>query len=809
MNKSALYSQKSGDHGGLTVNTGKSLIVTMLLLLLVTAMLNETIINVAAKNDKNPNVSEQNENGVASVAQEKIQEATDIIQETNQTIQEIKSAGIDVSNAEYILEQATLELNQANLAYENDDFSKAIKHANQAKSQAKKAEKSVQKASDGIQQSSHGKASALQSVANTKYAIFLTNQTIIEAQNLGIDVTDLMSMLNQSILIFSDAVEALNNNDFELALQLTDESKELAEEVKENAENIIEQYEEETSEQAVELAQEALKAAQESITAANETINNLKLLGINVTTAEGLLTQANITLQNAISAFEEENYKVSTSLAEEAKNLAEDARALVEAAQNEQDLPTLEKILETEEIIENVSQRIQGAPQGANMTEATQLLDLASENLLMAKNAFDDGNFTQAEELADISKQQALDAEASAEEAIANFESGAKSEAQEAIQIAESTLSDFELRIQELEVEGYDVAVGKSIFDVANTTLELAKNIFERGFYEEAKEFADTVKELVENGLETLDQLVTSTSSDLDASEDNEGNTLITSSEGYLTMSALAPSIEFNYPVNDTSFDFDVGFMSFIEFIDVNNDNLPQENEILQTLEFEDSAWNKTLQIQSLNGNQEVNIIYSAKAVSYDIILEMVVYEDPTLVSTSLANTTVVFGIDGAAMETKITVIVNDWPWSSNKSQLGLEMIVDVAAEGTVSEKSTQQGNLVQILFNASSAIVKTEWLTKAKVMTPDGFESVVNVETGFELEHKQAATSLKIYFVYPNFEGSKLEHDPNIGLEWLYFPIVFVPILSSLWLSLGSAITVTILAVTVLLISRRRSYYG
>jgi tetratricopeptide (TPR) repeat protein len=793
----------------------KTFSAAMLTLLLIVATMNSTLTVAAAKafdsgiaktGISQDGVAEANkDNGVSSNAKEKIEEAKNAIAEANQTILTVKSKGVDVSQAEYLLDQAVLTLTQANLAFEKGDYSEAIQYANKAESLAKKAVRSANKASAGIGQSSEERENALQAIADAEEAIASANETIINAQNIGVNVTDAMTILNQSVVTFSEAVEALNSTNLESAAQLAERSKELAEEAVEAAESAMEQYDEEVSEQAKELAQKAISNATEAILTANQTINHLRFLGINVTAAEDLLLQANTTLQDAVDAFEGGNFQLASGLAAKAEGLAENAKVLAESAQNTESVNALQKISEAEALIAGVEQKIQNAPVGVNAMKAIQILNLSSTYLSSAKTSFDNGGFTQATELANSARQEALNAEESIEEAVEEFENRLREEAKEVIEAAEAALLKLEERIRERGAEGINVTAGISIFNAANTTLRLAKHALETGLFEEAKTLAKTVTDLCENGLAVLNQLSKPTGSDLETSEDDQGNTLITSSAGHLTMSASTPSVTFNYQVNGTSVDFGVEFLSFVEFMDVNHDNMVQEGEVLQTLRLEDAVWNKTLQIQTVGSGQVVNIIYSAKSSVYDIVLKMQVYKNPTMISASLDNATVVFGIDGAAMETKITIVVNEWPWLSNSSRLSLGMVLGIGAQGTVSEESLQEGNLGQILFNASNALVKTEWLTKAKIIRTDGSESFASVGTAYEAEQKPETAALNIYFVYPNFEGSMLEHDPNVGVELFYVPAVYVPMLSTWWLSLGSGITVTCVVIVVFLTARRR----
>jgi len=256
--------------------------------------------------------------------------------------------------------------------------------------------------------------------------------------------------------------------------------------------------------------------------------------------------------------------------------------------------------------------------------------------------------------------------------------------------------------------------------------------------------------------------------------------------------------------MNETSLDFNLDFLSFTEFVDVNHDKIIQENEILQILRFEDTVWDKTLRIFDLDDNQVISVAYKAESPYYDITLEIQFFKYPTVFSTSFDNATVVFDVSGAAMGAKINIEVNDWSWMSSKSELSLNTVMDVNSLGTVFENSTFHGNLAQILVNTSNAVIITGWLTKAKLIGPKGIESFINVDVGYMTEQNEGGMKLKVSFIYPNFKGFALEHDPTIDVKLTPSLVIYVPFFSTIWLSIGSAAMVSIIVFGILLYARR-----
>jgi len=172
--------------------------------------------------------------------------------------------------------------------------------------------------------------------------------------------------------------------------------------------------------------------------------------------------------------------------------------------------------------------------------------------------------------------------------------------------------------------------------------------------------------------------------------------------------------------------------------------------------------------------------------------------------SASVDNATVVFDVSGAAMGAKINIEVDEWSWMSSKSELSLNTVIDVSTLGTVSENSTFHGNLAQILVNTSNAVIVTGWLTKAKVVDPKGTESFIGVDVEYMTEQNEGGMKLNVSFIYPNFEGFALEHDPTIDVKLTPSLVIYVPFFSTVWLSIGSAVMVSLIVFGFLLSARR-----
>ena len=733
-----------------------------------------------------------------------IVDAEEAIAMANETIIEASEHEVNVTKAERLLRRAIATLNSSKSAFENCKYHEALHLANVAQSLAEKARESAEKALEGIEEAMEGREVALNAIASAEEAIDAANQTIVNAQQMGINVTEAEVILNRSVTALSAALEAFEGFNFELTSELADESRELAEDAKDAAEHAVEEFKEKARVQDMKRAQEAIEDAKESMLEANETIASMMASGVDVSIAESLLIQANNILCNATDAFDKGYYEVAINLAREARDLSGMAMKFAESAQSELCFETLQVIAGAEGFVKSVKDYLVSVQHaGLNLTEEIMLLNSSFSCLSEAWKEFNVWNLTGAKKLAEEARQLAESARSSAEKSFQAFESGRREAVQGIIDEAEKALSKFEGELEELSSRGLNVTVCISVFEVANITLQLAKYALYDGEFDKASDLAEGVLDMVDNGLKLLSSLSASPVSELEYREDKEG-VLVCSSVGNLSMSYAKPSVTFGYRMNDTSLDFGLDFLSVAEFFDVNHDNIVQENEVLQVLRFEDSIWDKTLRVYTIDDNQILSVTYRTVSPYYDVRLEIQLFKYPMVFSTSVDDTIVVFDVRGAAMGAKINIEVNKWPWTSSSSELGLNLLMDMGTSGTVFENSTFQGNLAQISINMSNAIVVAGWLTKAKLIDPKGAESFAEVGVGYVTEMDEAGMKLSLSFIYPNFKGFTMNHDPTIDVRLTPTAFVYAPLFSRVWLSIGSATMVSFIAFWALLSTRR-----
>ena len=235
----------------------------------------------------------------------------------------------------------------------------------------------------------------------------------------------------------------------------------------------------EHADRAYDLAQEAINDARErawtAISEANETVTQAKSLGLNVSSADGLLS-------SALEYYKEEYYQLAEQNAKEAKSTA---------------LVLLEQY-NASIAIENVTNVINEArAMGANTTFAENLLNQAEE-------AFNGGNYTKAQKLAEQAKLAAQKAE------------------------AETAIQDAEVALNEASEKGIDVSEAQSFLTQANQAFNI-------GDYVKATEYALEAKE---NCLNTVEQARTQAMRSI-----NEANQSIAKAEG-LIVSAKDAGIE-------------------------------------------------------------------------------------------------------------------------------------------------------------------------------------------------------------------------------------------------------------------------
>lgn len=295
---------------------------------------------------------------------------------------------------------------------------------------------------------------------------------------------------------------------------------------------------------------------------------------------------------------------------------------------------------------------------------------------------------------------------------------------------------------------------------------------------------------------------------EIGSQEDDEGDLHIISNDNSIKFEKEEPRLRFKYIKNETEIKFEANDFSLIEFVDENNDGIPQKDEkVKPQLKFDEISWDFNYTKTVVENNTILTVTYYTNTTEYEIALVMRVYQRRVTESSTTWNATIVYGVDGGADEVKFDLIVSRWTWANASSQLALFMELESEVEGKVVLESASVDK-DQIAIKLDSIKIKVGWIKKAKIVTAEGAEEFVDVAVAYksleiELEESEVELELDVYFVYPHFGENKLIHDPSIGIE--DDPLLYRFTLITPEILLGTAITAIALVGVAIALSRRK----
>jgi hypothetical protein len=408
----------------------------------------------------------------------------------------------------------------------------------------------------------------------------------------------------------------------------------------------------------------------------------------------------------------------------------------------------------------------------------------------------------------------------------------AAAEAEETIREAEEEILKASDKVEEAKAKGLNVTDIENLLDEANNTLTQAKATYDKGSYKEAEDLAEEAEDLAKRARYLIEEIL-GKSEETECSkeeqddeedvepevfeeEDNGSSYIrIESEDSRIRLETEKPKIRFEYYVNnETEVEIRARFRSLIEFADLNNDSQIQDDEVLQELDLKDINWTFTYEKTTEGNNTLIRAVYHANSTAYEIMIVARAYQRAVTETDTTENATLVYDVDGGADEAKFDIIITRWTWISNQSQLAVLMKAEakVEVEGAITEESAGVDEK-QITLKANDVKIKIAWVTKAKIIWPDGSETLENVTVTYkswkvervweEDGEEEIGVDLKVYFIYPNFGNGKLVHDPSIGFEDDLIRYIFTLITPETLL--GTAITATAIAVSAITFTRRR----
>ena len=201
---------------------------------------------------------------------------------------------------------------------------------------------------------------------------------------------------------------------------------------------------------------------------------------------------------------------------------------------------------------------------------------------------------------------------------------------------------------------------------------------------------------------------------------------------------------------NETETEFKVGFDQIVEFIDI-NDNGVYDDEIdteLQTLElssFEPLAYTT----ENISGI----LVHIFDVLTTDGIFGARIY--------ATGDFTNINGSVIAPTQVKIDVFIHNFNFTESTSQLALQVHIETSLE-TSFDNQTEDEDEGRAADEAAIDVLMTDlngffsWKESAEI---DGVAHMVNSSI-----HEVSATEQEIYLNYP--QGNEIIHDPKIGFE-------------------------------------------
>ncbi|MDH5362925.1 MAG: hypothetical protein OEW84_06400, partial [Aigarchaeota archaeon] len=276
---------------------------------------------------------------------------------------------------------------------------------------------------------------------------------------------------------------------------------------------------------------------------------------------------------------------------------------------------------------------------------------------------------------------------------------------------------------------------------------------------------------------------------------DDSPNNVVVQAQGHkVTFSGSSPQLGYTISGGNGEGAFEANVFALIEFDDHDGDNEIDEDEVVKVLQLNSLDWTHGQQNLTEGDETTLQAWYHFLSTEYEIWILMNVFEVPLIKHFSSGNDTVVYFIEGNAMDVKLDLIVNRWPWSSEADKLALRVFVAPNQQGNIEAKKVGTDE-EWLVLSSDERSVRIKVVTKAEVLRLDDLSrSLVEVKMSYR---PLSDGEILVDFVYPNFGEDTLIHDPQFGIGG---PLAYIPILSP-----AAVILVLSILPIVLLPMRRR----
>ncbi|HEY4674239.1 MAG TPA: hypothetical protein VIH03_08740 [Nitrososphaerales archaeon] len=407
-----------------------------------------------------------------------------------------------------------------------------------------------------------------------------------------------------------------------------------------------------------------------------------------------------------------------------------------------------------------------------NVSGVQNVLREAHALLTKGYEALKNGNATLAYSIA-------KDVEALVDKALAEFrESLGRQErnaqvndgqVREAIQKAKTAMEQTQQKIERAETAGINMVPILNIFEAGDDTIAKAEEFLTSGQVEAANALAKVAEKLFNDAARLIDILMESAKNTEIARkevkkiekvrvEKKEDSVNVTSENRNIRLNLQIPRIVYSVKQGEKSVDFQSRVYALTEFNDKNRDNVVQEEEILQRLNFADMKWAAE---QTVEGSVII-VTYRAQSERYDISIIFKIYEESRVEFFRNDERTVVYSVEGGAREAKFDLIVNKWPWMMDSSSLALRVKTQADAKGEVNVEKVSADEQ-RIVIDSQGILVKIKWVPRALIQEADGVQRIMDI--GFSHRLHRDLKELDADFVYPNFKNRVLIHDPSVGV--------------------------------------------
>ena len=698
-------------------------------------------------------------------AEQQIKSALTVMTEVSAAAEEAGKKGFNVSRIKPMLSEASGYIEKARAFFDSKKYADALGLANSAI-------ESIGKARSAISALTIDPKRAELVLAQIHERIEKLRNFIAEARKNNVDVANLQGRFNETMKMILLLDTAYKNHDNATFYSLTGKILELISSMETNAKPTTSALTDRAKVEEKQKFEELIAKIRLMVEEAKKVLISDRLSNVEPSDAAKKIQEVLTMIERANEAYKAGSSEKALAMAAEAYAAAEKLLHFGEKLPDRAEVAAKELRQAYEKItnLQKITTEIKNAR--INATNIQHVLTEATAMLTKGYEALKSGNVTLAYSIA-------KDVEAMVDRALTTFKDSLEkqekngrpddTEAKKAIQNAKAIMQQSQQKIERAKAAGINMIPILNIFQAGNDTIAKAEEFLDSGQIAAANALARVSEKLFNDASRLIDILIESAKKTEIARketkkiekitvEKKEANLTVASENHNVKINLEIPKLVYSVRQGDKSVDFLSRIYGLTEFNDRNKDNVVQEDEILQRLNFADMKWAAE---QTVEGSVIV-VTYRAQSERYDISLVLRIYEESKVEFFRNDERTVVYSVDGGARETKFDLIVTKWHWMFNSSSLALRVRTQVDPKGEVNVEKISSDEQ-RMVINSQGILVKIKWVPRALVQEADGVQRIVDV--GFSQKLNRDLKELDVDFVYPNFNGLVLIHDPSVGI--------------------------------------------